>query len=368
MQLVLDMSQNVINRTAIHCIANDVDSIVKDMNPIYQYFGISINEKAYGKTKAHLKQLFEMSLCNNFFTINAHSLILKNININAATHSDDIRRLFFDPIYVNYSQLNSQDVVLVLDTSPLVYPHWHNKKVSEAYSHAYAKIVDVKPKILAISHNTAQSMYANFGYGIGDIKVIHLYLPRHFEQDTQNIEPLYAVRPYFLFTGSLETRKNLIGAVESFRLSRLYHEGYQLLLVGGRGHGTEAILERINEVPGVRWCGYLSKEELASYYAGATGFIYPSYLEGFGVPLLEALHFGIPCVATTKGASPEVGGSLIPYADPDDHVSFARSMREIASLSAEERANFAVRSKRRVRDNFSFDAFAASIRSALCEA
>jgi glycosyltransferase involved in cell wall biosynthesis len=120
--------------------------------------------------------------------------------------------------------------------------------------------------------------------------------------------PGFAVTtPYFLFVGSLEARKNIVGTIEAFRLSGLVAKGYQLLIVGGRAHGAEEIEQKAAMTDGVVLCGFLSDAEKIAAYAGATGFVYPSYLEGFGIPLLEAMAFGIPSVTTVTGASPEIG-------------------------------------------------------------
>lgn len=368
MQLVLDMSQNVVNKTAAYFIAKDIDMILRDFNPLYQYFGNIFPNKISSEKSEDLKSLFFDSLAKISEKPIANPCFLANSSEIVSYGTTDIKKFYIDPLYVCYSDLSPNDIVLIHDISPIVYPQWHNEAVCKSYDFAFNKILETKPHLIAVSQYTADCMYANFGYAIGDIHIAHLYVPRHLEACASQVDPLFSVKPYFLFTGSLEFRKNLFGAVEAFRCSRLYEEGYQLLLVGGKGHGTEAILKVVNEVPGVKWCGYLSNEELASYYAGATGFLYPSYLEGFGVPLLEALYFGVPCIATTNGASPEVGGELVAYAEPDDHVAIADWMRQITLLSPEVRGSFASRARQRVCDHFSFEAFASSIRAQVREA
>ncbi|GJE58410.1 glycosyltransferase family 4 protein [Methylobacterium trifolii] len=247
--------------------------------------------------------------------------------------------LYLDPLYLLYGGLQSEDHVMILDLSTVTHPHWHNPNVARAYRAAFDLIARRRPNILAISENTADTLYANYGIPRERIAVVPLYVPDHFTAHAA-VTPIHTPFPYVLFVGSVEARKNLIGAIEIFALSELARKGYRLLVVGGAGHGNAEIQAAAARARSVIFCGYLSNEELHGLYAEATAFLYPSYLEGFGVPLLEALHFGVPAVASTTGACPEVGGGLMRHFDPDDHAGFANELRRLVALSPEERAGY----------------------------
>jgi glycosyltransferase involved in cell wall biosynthesis len=90
-----------------------------------------------------------------------------------------------------------------------------------------------------------------------------------------------------------------------------------------------------------------------------------AYLEGFGVPLLEAMMFGIPSVTTVTGASPEVGGPDVPCLDPDDHHGIADAMRAIVNLSKKQRASLGNRLRKRAKELFSFERFAREMEDVL---
>ena len=115
-------------------------------------------------------------------------------------------------------------------------------------------------------------------------------------------------RPYFLFVGTLEPRKNLPALVDAWREVRRDHE-VDLLLVGRR----RADAPDLREEPGLQLLGEVPDEQLSELYSGALAFIYPSLYEGFGLPVLEAMQCGA-CVITSRAVS-EAAGDAAVYAD-----------------------------------------------------
>ncbi len=96
--------------------------------------------------------------------------------INAST-------LYLDPLYVLFNELKSDDTVFVLDLSPSHYTAWHGAAVSQAYSAAFDRICSKRPNVIAISQNTADTLYANYGFPKEKTRVIPLYVPRHLSDD-----------------------------------------------------------------------------------------------------------------------------------------------------------------------------------------
>lgn len=141
-------------------------------------------------------------------------------------------------------------------------------------------------------------------------------------------------KPYVLFVGTLERRKNLTTLVEAFaRTARSFD--LQCVLVGKRGYGFQEIEASIKS----QTCcdryiltGFVTDEELALLYTHAEVFAYPSRYEGFGIPLVEAMSFGIPIVASRIPASEEVAAdSALYYDDPMDGEALAGRMNEVLS-------------------------------------
>ncbi|HEY2072580.1 MAG TPA: glycosyltransferase family 1 protein, partial [Gaiellaceae bacterium] len=121
---------------------------------------------------------------------------------------------------------------------------------------------------------------------------------------------------YLLAVGTLEPRKNLANAIAAAQ-----QLGLELRVVGARGWGgVEA------EGRGVTWLGYPSDDELPALYRGAAAFVYPSRFEGFGIPVLEAMACGTPCVVSSHPSLDEAAGDAAVRVDPDEPEAIAEGI------------------------------------------
>ncbi len=113
--------------------------------------------------------------------------------------------------------------------------------------------------------------------------------------------------PYLLHLGTVEPRKNLPGLLSAWDAVRHeHHLPHQLVLVGNRGWKTEAFLKRVGDRTDIRVTGYLPDEELARFLAHADLVVTSSRYEGFGLPIVEALHQGSRVVSTPTGVARDI--------------------------------------------------------------
>lgn len=132
-------------------------------------------------------------------------------------------------------------------------------------------------------------------------------------------------KPYILFVGSLKEHKNiptLIAAVESLRHQQKLE--IDLVLVGKRDPKNEALWQQIHsQGEWVRYVGEVTDEELANLYRGAEVFVLPSFREGFGLPVVEAMACGTPVIVSDRTSLPEIAGdaALIFNANHVDELS-----------------------------------------------
>ena len=107
-----------------------------------------------------------------------------------------------------------------------------------------------------------------------------------------------AERPYVLYVGAIEPRKNVDALLDAWENSNLRRD-FDLVIAGASGWASEKTMARLSSRPaGVRYLGYVPEDELPGLTAGATAFVYPSLYEGFGLPVAQAMAAGVPVITS----------------------------------------------------------------------
>ena len=140
-------------------------------------------------------------------------------------------------------------------------------------------------------------------------------------------------RPFVLFVGTLEPRKNLSGLLRAFAmLPEAVKSKLELVIAGGQGWGLgnlEAEISRLQISDLVRLTGFVSDAELGTLYRRAKFLAMPSFYEGFGLPIIEANAAGIPVLTSSSSSMPEVGGEAALLVDPLDDMSITKGLERL---------------------------------------
>jgi glycosyltransferase involved in cell wall biosynthesis len=161
-------------------------------------------------------------------------------------------------------------------------------------------------------------------------------VPRTSEQVAAFRDRHSVTRPYVLWCGTIEPRKNLPVLLRAFAQVAARRPDLDLVLVGPDGWG--AVPEHPSGLPRdrVRVLGRLSRDDLHSAYAGAAAFVFPSLREGFGLPVLEAMQHGLPVVTSAGTACAEVAGDAARLVDPRSVDGLAEALVEVTGPAAAE--------------------------------
>jgi glycosyltransferase involved in cell wall biosynthesis len=180
-------------------------------------------------------------------------------------------------------------------------------------------------RVIAVSEATRSEVLARYRLRPERVVVVPEAAAAHFvppsEPALAAVRARYGLtRPYVLFVGYLEPKKNLaalLDAVAALRRRGAWGET-ELVIVGATGWGpAPAAHARVLGLEGaVRFVGAASDADLPALYGGALAFVFPSLWEGFGLPVLEAMASGAPVVASNRGALPEVTGGAALLVDP----------------------------------------------------
>jgi len=173
-------------------------------------------------------------------------------------------------------------------------------------------------------------------------------------------------RGFILFLGTLDGRKNIAGLLAAYRVLRERHPGAPKLVLAGKAPpeagGALATLASPPLAGHVEYLGYIRPEARQALYQDAGLLVLPSFDEGFGLPVVEAMSLGVPVVAANRGALPEVLGDAGLLVEPDDPEGMAGAMGRILTDAAFA-AQLAERGRERAR-LFSWERCAAATRDA----
>lgn len=169
---------------------------------------------------------------------------------------------------------------------------------------------------------------------------------------------------FILFLGNIEPRKNLVGLLNAYSLlPNVIRNQYGLVLAGGSGWQDKAILEKIKSLRDsgskIYQTGYVSDEQRAALYMKATVFVLPSHYEGFGMPLLEAMTYQTPVLASDIAALKEVAEDSALYCDPNSPEDIADKLKMLLE-DKNLRDNLVAKGNERLKD-FSWEKVAKEL-------
>jgi glycosyltransferase involved in cell wall biosynthesis len=203
------------------------------------------------------------------------------------------------------------------------------------YKRYTPRFIKKSKQVVTVSQYSQQDIIAQYPYSAGKISVVpnaarNCFQPINWEQKEKTKEKYAGGREYFVYTGSIHPRKNIINMLKAFSIFKKWQQSdMKLLLCGRLAWKNEAFQKTIatykyrNEV---HLTGYLPEEELASVVASSYAMVYPSHFEGFGLPVVEAMQAGVPVVASGITAITETGGDAALYAPPEDYEKLAAQM------------------------------------------
>ncbi|MEK7179314.1 MAG: glycosyltransferase family 1 protein [Patescibacteria group bacterium] len=140
---------------------------------------------------------------------------------------------------------------------------------------------------------------------------------------------------FFFFAGILKLRKNILNIVKAFAEFQKSHPGYHLVLAGNPARGAyyDSVLRFIQEEhleSHIRFVSHLRDGELSYVYRRAEALVFPTFIEGFGYPVLEAMDCGIPVITSNQSSLKEIGGDAALLVNPHDPHDIAKAMGSIA--------------------------------------
>ncbi|MEL4896162.1 glycosyltransferase family 4 protein [Crocosphaera sp. Alani8] len=237
----------------------------------------------------------------------------------------------------------AKQIMTIHDLTFIKFPNY-STNIVKGYLERIKRCLSWTDAIITFSENTKQDIVELLNI---DPNIIYVtpqasryspnYLNRQLLYDHRNVIDYYLYKPYFLFVSTLEPRKNILTLIEAYEyLKHTYKIPHQLILIGKKGWNYKDILEKIESSQfkeDIQHLDYVSDELVAIFYSQAEAFVYPSFYEGFGLPVLEAMTLGSPVITSYNSSLPEVAGDAALYIDPHNYYELAEIMLKVVDNS-----------------------------------
>jgi glycosyltransferase involved in cell wall biosynthesis len=233
-------------------------------------------------------------------------------------------------------------VITVHDLAFLRFPETITEQ-SRRYYGQVGRAVRSAQCTIVVSESTARDLAELVDAPMERVRVVHNGLDAAFlapsdPDEVARVRMRWGLdRPYVMFLGTLEPRKDLPTLLRAFVEIQVRHPDLLLALVGRRGwlyESTFATIEQLGLGPAVRSIEDATDADLVPLFDGATTFAYPSLYEGFGLPALEALARGVPTVVAETSSLPEVVGDAALLHPPGDHEALATALLRLVEDGA----------------------------------
>jgi len=218
-------------------------------------------------------------------------------------------------------------VIIIYDLIPLTHPNFFTERLVKKFT-SKLPVTTANTSLLVAISRTTENTLRQYLLGKPNKPVIaHFLLGADLDHINQKLhvrkklKTLFSGKKQYLCVGTIEPRKNHILLLDAFDKIWEHNHEVNLCIIGRYGWKSEMLQERINNHPllyeNLSWFRDLNDTELAFCYKNAKALIFPSIIEGFGLPLIEALHFGCPVMASDIPIFREIGNDRCSYFSHD---------------------------------------------------
>lgn len=237
--------------------------------------------------------------------------------------------------YIVPPHISGKVITTIHDVSFLLFPETLAKKNLTRILKDIDYSINRSDIIITVSENAKREIINHLGVEENKIKIIYnASSPLISTLSLEYLQKKFKFHQnYILYVGNLEPRKNIPSLIHAYyKLLKETNLPYQLVIAGQRGWHYETIFDTVSKLgleQQIVFTDYISQEDKAAFYQNASLFVFPSFYEGFGIPILEAMSAKVPVICSNTSSMPEVAGNAAVLINPKDIDSIASSMYQL---------------------------------------
>ena len=228
--------------------------------------------------------------------------------------------------------------LVVHDLAFLHYPSFIKKSHLLFYKRYTGKFLNKTKSVATVSEFSKRDIISHYKIPADKINIVYnavkeIFHPLGHEEKQITKEKYTEGKEYFVYAGAIHPRKNLINLLKAFSgFKKRQQTNMKLVLAGRLAWKYESFTKSLKTYKyrnDVVMTGYLNEEELVKIIGAAYALVYPSFFEGFGVPVLEAMHCNIPAITSSNSSMQEIAKDAALFADAGNHNDIADKMMRI---------------------------------------
>ncbi len=270
--------------------------------------------------------------------------------------------LFLSMDGISGTRIKSKQLCVIHDLNFEENPKWLPKSFARYYQKYFPKWAKQANRIATVSEYSKQDIHKKYDIELDKIDVVYngsnsLYKPVSESVKIETKQQFTDGKDFFIFVGSLHPRKNIDHLFKGFDLfKRNTNSDLKLVVVGGRFYWSGAIKDAYDNMKyknDVIFTGHLATEKLKNLMASSVALTYVSLFEGFGIPLVEAMHSETAILTSNKTSLPEIAKNAAVFVNPLSDAEIAQGMQTL--VENPELRKELIDNGRKRREDFSWD-------------
>jgi glycosyltransferase involved in cell wall biosynthesis len=263
-------------------------------------------------------------LCEDANIRGIYRNVYRHFFLSQKMNNENLDCAFF-PDYIIPPGYHKKSVVVIHDLSFITHPHFYSKLFVNYYTRQLKASLKKNPLIAAVSRTTRAAVIKELNVNKNNIFLLQGYRDQSFPA----IEQQKTNQLYLLYVGHIEPRKNLTFLIENFLKWQMQnHIDIKLILAGEiwiNSPEIKLLIGKYSNSPSIEFKGYVTEAELEQLYQNASGFVHTSFVEGFGFPVLDAMHYNLPIICTKNTATDEITEGQSITVDPVNNKELLNS-------------------------------------------